>query len=283
MIDTQELPVTATATRVPSIGIFDSGVGGLSILRALHERVGQAPMIYVGDVANAPYGDRPAQRVVERSQEVAAWLIDQGAALIVIACNTATVLAIESLRSRWPSIVFVGVEPGVKPAAARSRTRRIGVMTTSATARSARLRHLIERYASDAHVHVQACTGLADVIERGVVGGAELRDALTPHCEALRTAAIDTVVLGCTHYPFVETTIRELLGPNIAVIDTATAVAERTASLWEELAPACDEAAPARVISTGAIATMAQLLLQCPGLEETEVEVLTIIPCRLPG
>ncbi len=283
MIDTQELLVPTSATRPPCIGIFDSGVGGLSILRALRDRVVDASMIYVGDVAHAPYGDRSEEHVVERSQAVAAWLIDQGASLIVIACNTATVLAIESLRARWPSIVFVGVEPGVKPAAARSRNRRIGVMATAATARSARLRHLIERYAGDAHVHVQACPGLADAIERGVVGGAELRALLMPHCDALRAAAIDTVVLGCTHYPFVEAAIRESLGPDIAVIDTATAVAERTASLWEGLAPAFDEAPLARAISTGASATMAQLLLQCPGLETTEVEVLTIIPCRPPG
>ncbi|MES2993973.1 MAG: glutamate racemase [Pseudomonadota bacterium] len=283
MIDTQELRVHARAARAPCIGIFDSGVGGLSILRALRARVGDASMIYVGDVANAPYGDRPAEHVVERSRDVAAWLIEQGAAMIVVACNTATVLAIESLRARWPSIVFVGVEPGVKPAAARSRTQRIGVMATAATAGSARLRHLIERYASDAHVHVQPCPGLADAIERGVVEGAELRALLTPHCEALRAAAVDTVVLGCTHYPIVETTIRELLGPDITLIDTATAVAERSASLWEQLAPVFDAAASARVISTGGSATMAQLLRACPGLGATDVEVLTIIPCASPG
>ena len=140
------------APRAACIGVFDSGVGGLSILRALRERLPEAPMIYIGDVAHAPYGDRCANKVCERSQQVIEWLIDRGATMVVLACNTATVLAIEVLRLRWPSIIFVGVEPGVKPAAAQSRTRRIAVMATVATAVSKRLQQLIARHAPGVHV-----------------------------------------------------------------------------------------------------------------------------------
>src|ERR1700754_2425232 len=219
--------------RTDCIGVFDSGVGGLSILRALRERLPQTSMLYVGDVAHAPYGERPVGEVVDRSIRIAQWLADQGSRMIVVACNTATVLAIEALRARWPELVFVGVEPGVKPAAARSRTRRIAVMTTAATAASARLAHLIARYAEDAYVHVQACPELASAIERGVLAGPELIEILRPYCAEIRAAAVDTVVLGCTHYPFVADAIRSQFGDEISLIDTASAIAERTASLWE--------------------------------------------------
>ena len=268
----------------PCIGVFDSGVGGLSILRALRERLPDASMLYVGDVAHAPYGDRSLQHVLERSTRIVEWLASQGATMIVVACNTATVLSIETLRARWPGLVFVGVEPGVKPAAAQSRTRRFAVMATSATARSARLQHLIERYAADAYVHVQPCPGLVDAIERGDLHGPSLRNVLEPFCDAIRDANVDTVVLGCTHYAFIEASIREWVGDNVAVIDTASAIAQRSAALWEQSRPTFDALPTVRVLSSGATGTMERLLWQCAGLDRIRVEVLTIIPSTtLPG
>ncbi|MEP6875388.1 MAG: glutamate racemase [Burkholderiales bacterium] len=262
------------STSSPCIGVFDSGVGGLSILRALHHRLASTSMIYVGDVANAPYGERAASEVIARSMRIVEWLAGQGATMIVVACNTATVLAIEALRARWPTLVFVGVEPGVKPAAARSCTRRIAVMVTAATATSGRLQHLITRYASDAHVHVQTCIGLADAIERGALDGPALFDVLRPFCAEVVAANVDTVVLGCTHYPFVEESIRALLGPDITLIDTASAIADRAASLWEQT-PAVFEPEPhLRAMSTGTSETMRVLLRRCPGLEDIEIESL---------
>jgi len=283
MNEMPHLPDVAAPRPRPFIGVFDSGVGGLSILRALRKRLPDASMLYVGDVAHAPYGDRSEQQVFERSTKIVEWLAAQGATMVVIACNTATVLSIEALRARWPGLVFVGVEPGVKPAAARSRTRRFAVMATAATARSARLQHLIARYAEGAHVHVQPCPGLVDAIERGELQGAALLDALTPHCNAIREANVDTVVLGCTHYPFVEAAIRDLLGANVVVIDTAIAIAERSASLWEKSMPTWDKSPTLRVLSSGATGTMRRLLGECPGLDRVEVEVLIIIPSTLPG
>jgi glutamate racemase len=272
-----------SAPPTPSIGVFDSGVGGLSILRALHERLPDASMVYVGDVAHAPYGDRCADDVIARSSQVVAWLIAMGATMIVVACNTATVLAIETMRARWPATVFVGVEPGVKPAAARSRTRRIAVMSTAATATSDRLRHLIARYAADAHVHVQPCPGLVDTIERGVIDGPGLLAVLKPHCDAIREACVDTVVLGCTHFPFVEASIRALLGDTMMLVDTAAAIAERSAALWEQSLPLFGGSPTFRVVSTGATGTMQLMLARCPGLGHIAVEVVTIIPTTQPG
>ena len=282
MNDTLESPDLREAPRDACIGVFDSGVGGLSILRALRARLPDASIIYVGDVAHAPYGSRSADDVRERSLRVSEWLIGHGAAMIVVACNTATVLAIEVLRARWPAIVFVGVEPGIKPAAAMSRARRIAVMATAATAGSERLRYLIARHAQGTHVHVQACEGLAQAIERGALQGKALLDALAPHCDAVRDANVDVVVLGCTHYRFVETAIRELLGRQVTVVDTATAVADRGAALWKQAPRDPGAASALRVLSTGATDTMQALLSQCAGLMHARIEVLTIIP-SLPG
>ena len=156
-------------------------------------------------------------------------------------------------------------------------------MATAATASSERLRHLIARYADDAHVHVQPCPGLADAIERGLLCGPALLDVLKPHCDAIRAANVDTVVLGCTHYAFVESSIRASLGTQVNVIDTATAITERSASLWEQSLPGFDSSPAVRVVSTGATGTMQLLLAECAGLDHITVEVLTIIPSTLPG
>ena len=162
--------------------MFDSGVGGLSVLDALRRRVPDTSLIYIGDVAYAPYGERPTTEVIERCQRIVAQLAGFGARIIVVACNTATVLGIDAMRQRWPALHFVGVEPGVKPAVAATRSKRIAVMATPATAKSARLRHLVETFASGVHVHVEPCAGLAATIERGVHAGPELGALLAPLC-----------------------------------------------------------------------------------------------------
>ena len=263
-------PTTSTSC----IGVFDSGVGGLSVLNALKRRLPQASFVYIGDVAHAPYGERDPVEVVERCQRLVAWLADRGAHTMVVACNTATVLGIDAMRQRWPALRFVGVEPGVKPAVAATRTRRIAVMTTPATAASARLRFLIEAFAPGIHVHVEPCPGLAAIIERGVVHeGHELTAVLAPLCARVRAAQVDTVVLGCTHYPFVAPAIRALLGDAVHLIDTASAVAERVGVVSDD---ANDGPVNLRVLSTGAIGPMQRLLAHCRDLETVEVEPLPI-------
>lgn len=260
----------------PCIGVFDSGVGGLSVLRELHRRLPSAALTYIGDVAFSPYGARPADEVLARCERIVGHLADQGAALIVVACNTATVHAIETLRAHWPALEFVGVEPGVKPGMAHSRTGRIAVMATIATVRSARMRRLLDQHAPGVHVHLQACPGLADAIEQGTLDGPALAKVLTPFCDRIRAADVDTVVLACTHYPFVATEIQRLLGPGVTLINTAAAVAERVASVWTK---AHAENAPAprlRVRSTGSTQTLQRLLHECPGFETVQVEALAL-------
>jgi glutamate racemase len=216
----------------PCIGVFDSGVGGLSVLVALRERLPRAPLRYVADSAFAPYGDRPPAEVIDRSTRIVQRLLDHGATLVVVACNTATALAIEVLRQRWPQVPFVGVEPGIKPAVALSRNKRIGVMATRATVASERVRGLVQRHAGEAFVHLQACPGLADAIEAGV-GSLELEAVLKAPCDAMKHAKVDTVVLGCTHYPFAAQEIKRLLGDGVTLVDTAHAIAARAEALWQ--------------------------------------------------
>ena len=231
-----------TATAAPHIGLFDSGIGGLSVLRALRRLLPGARCSYIADTACTPWGDRPADWVVARCAQLSAWLIEQpgdkqgeaGADLVLVACNTGTTQAIAALRARWPGLPFVGVEPGIKPAVAASRNRRVAVMATRGTLGSPRLRQLVNHHAGDAQVLRLPCPGLVEAIERADDGEAALL-ALSAQLDeiaaTLRQAGVDTVVLGCTHYPLVADALQQRLGPAVQLVDTAEAVARRVASL----------------------------------------------------
>lgn len=240
----------------PRIGVFDSGVGGLSLLRALHRRLPHACLHYVADSAYAPYGERDEAEIRERSLRIAAHLVAEGATLLVLACNTATAAAIDTLRARWPGIPVVGIEPGLKPALAATRCGRVGVMATSATLRSARFRSLLAREAGDRSVHLQACTGLADAIERHDPGDSRLTDLVERHCAPLRAAGVDAVALGCTHYPLVIDAIRHALGTAVRVIDTSDAVAEQVARRFGAASTGADPCPAALLETTGNVARL---------------------------
>ena len=219
----------------PEIGVFDSGVGGFTVLRELRALLPDAPLRYLADTAYAPYGGRPPEQIRDRSLAIATHLIDRGAGLIVIACNTATAHGIEALRARWPGVAFVGTEPGIKPAVAASANGRIGLLATPATAASARLKALIERHAAGRRVIVQGCPGIVEHIEAGDLGSAELRALVARHVAPLRAAGVDTALLGCTHYPLIEPLWQQALGPQVRLLRIETAVARRAAELWRAL------------------------------------------------
>jgi glutamate racemase len=218
------------------IGVFDSGVGGFTVLRELHALLPTAPLRYLADTAYAPYGNRGPEEIRARSIAITEHLVERGATLIVVACNTATAHAIEALRARWPALPFVGTEPGIKPAVAATRNGRIGLLATPATAASARLRALIERHAGEREIVVQGCAGIVDRIERGDLDSAELRALVNLYCEPLRRAGVDTALLGCTHYPLIEPLWQAALGPNVELLRIETAVARRAAGLWTPMA-----------------------------------------------
>lgn len=229
--------------------MFDSGVGGLSILRAVRTRLPSLPIHYVADSAYAPYGERGEAEIRDRCERITRHLLQQGARLVVVACNTATAVAIDALRKAHPGVPFVGVEPGLRPALASSRSRHVAIMATPATLRSARFDALLQREAAGGRVHLQACAGLAAAIERGRRDDPRLQALIALHAGQVRDAGVDVVALGCTHYPFVRAELEAVLGDRVLVIDTADAVAAQVARLWGQ--GHSDAPAACRIETTG--------------------------------
>ena len=231
------------------IGVFDSGVGGLSVLRALRRQWPKAPLLYVADSGHAPYGERSPDYVLARSRHIMDHLRAEGAAGMVIACNTATAIAVQALRADCPEFPIVGVEPGLKPAAQATRNGRIGVMATPGTLASEKFARLVAAQAQGVVVVPQPCPGLARLIENGNLQAPALVASIEAHAAALRAAEVDTVVLGCTHYAFVHAQIQAAMGPDVLIVDTAEAVARHASrSLHDRVV---DSDAPARLQTTG--------------------------------
>ena len=215
------------ASAVPSerpVGVFDSGVGGLSVLRALREELPHEHFLYVADSGCAPYGDRTAQFVIERATTITEFLAREGAKAIVVACNTATAVAVESLRARF-AMPIVAIEPAVKPAASRTRSRVVGVLATTGTLSSPNMAKLLAAYGSDVEFVIQPCPGLADQVEKGELDSEETRALVKRYLRPVIDKGADIVVLGCTHYPFLRPIIEDVAGPAVDIIDPATAVA----------------------------------------------------------
>lgn len=209
-----------------SIGVFDSGVGGLSVLRHIRHALSDERLIYVADSGHVPYGDKPASYIEARSVTLTRFLIEQGADAIVVACNTATAAAAATLRSRF-SLPIIAMEPAVKPAVAASRNSIIGVLATIGTLESARFAALLERYGGNAEIITQGCPGLVEQIERGDLSGPETRALVERYTAPLLARGADTLILGCTHYSFLAPLIREVAGADIALVDTGAAVAQQ--------------------------------------------------------
>ena len=210
------------------IGIFDSGVGGLTILRAIRDALPHEDLVYVADSAHLPYGEKAPEFIRGRAMAITEFMVDQGVKAVVVACNTATATALGALRARF-ALPFVGVEPAVKPAAIATRSGVIGVLATPATLASERFRALVDRFASAARVLQQPCTGLAEHIERGSIDDEATETLLRAFVEPMLTAGADTIVLGCTHYPFVAHIVQRIAGPRATVIENGTAVARELA------------------------------------------------------
>ncbi|MES2901550.1 MAG: glutamate racemase [Pseudomonadota bacterium] len=227
----------AVAPSEAPIGVFDSGVGGLSVLRHIRAQLPHEHLLYFADSGFAPYGDKPEQVVVERSLAVAEFLVARGAKAIVVACNTATVAAIKVLRAHYPDMPIVGVEPGLKPAAAASRNGKVGVMATAGTLAGEKFLSLREQISetSKAQFLLQPCVGLVEQIELAELGSDETRAMLTRFIAPLLDAGADTLVLGCTHYPFVQGVIESIIADinerEVVLVDTGDAVARQLGRL----------------------------------------------------
>ncbi|MDY6847236.1 MAG: glutamate racemase [Chloroflexota bacterium] len=209
------------------IGMFDSGVGGLSVLRAIRSELPNEDVLYLADQAHIPYGSKSKKKIRRFAVEITRFLIDQGAKLIVVACNTASAAALHDLRDRFPSVSFVGMEPAVKPAAETTRTGKVGVLATSTTFAGDLYSSVVERFAKHVTIYKSACPGLVEEIESGGLETPETRKILEEALAPMLEAGIDTVVMGCTHYPFVIPLIEEITGPEVRTIDPAPAIARQ--------------------------------------------------------
>ena len=209
-----------------SIGVFDSGVGGLSVLREIRQALPDEDLAYVADSGAAPYGDRPAAFIAARAESIAGFLIGEGAKAIVVACNTATAVAVRALRSTF-TVPIVAIEPAVKPASEASTSGVIGILATSQTLASASFSRLAERYGTNTRILLQPCPGLVEQIERGELDGSTTRTLVERYVQPLVEQGADTIVLGCTHYPFVRPLIASVAGPGVSLLDPAVAVARQ--------------------------------------------------------
>ena len=213
------------------IGVFDSGLGGLSVLAAIEQRLPQADLCYLADFACAPYGDKGDDFIRDRALAISRYFVARGCSLIVVACNTATAAAISMLREALPTITVIGVEPGVKPAAASSRSGRIAVLSTELTARSVRLASLVQRYAQDVVVDILPCPGWADQVDTLCLDTPEFMAAIRKVLVPVLDAGADRIVIGCTHYSFLEPQISHIIAGRAELVDVASAIAEQCVRL----------------------------------------------------
>jgi len=231
-------PITSQQNNLISntapIGIFDSGVGGLSIFNCVAELLPNEQLIYVADTMHAPYGDKSDDEIIERVNTVADALITRGCKMIVVACNTATVTAITQLRERV-TIPIIGVEPAIKPAALTSHNKSIAILATQATSTNQRFLTLVDKHKQDADVHIQPCPGLVELIENHKINSTKFDDLLKTYLANVLSKNSDTIVLGCTHYPFFADKIKTIVGENVVLMETAKPVTAQLKRRLEQL------------------------------------------------
>ena len=253
--------MSSPATAPDPIGVFDSGIGGVSVLLEIQRALPAEDLIYVADSAYAPYGDKPAAEIQVRALRIVEILLEHRVKAIVVACNTATGVAVDALRARW-SLPFVAIEPAVKPAAAATKTGVVGVLATRQTIASPRFARLAETWANGARILAQPCPGLVEQIERGELATDKTRDLVASFVRPLVEQGADTLVLGCTHYPFVEPLIAAAAGPGVAIMNPAAAVARELRRRLAESALLSPATRPGttRFLTSGSPQSLADML-----------------------
>lgn len=221
------------SSEMPPIGVIDSGVGGLSVLKELNKVFHHTDFHYIADSAWCPYGDKSAEKITERVDRLTSHLITKGCASVVIACNSATIAAVEYLRTIHP-IQFTGMEPAIKPAAALTKTHVVGVLATEASLSGERFHKLVNDHGNGIKIITTSCPLFVELVEKGITSGSEVDSAIRMYTKDMLENNADVIVLGCTHYPFLKQRIQELVGDGITLIDTGTAVADRTLTCYEE-------------------------------------------------
>ncbi len=252
------------------IGIFDSGVGGLSVLREVRRQYPAEGLIYIADQAHVPYGERSREEVLGYSLAIIRFLIKKRVKLVIIACNTASAVALAELRKLYPELPFVGMEPAVKPAAEETRTGVVGVLATPATFQGDLYASTVEKFARGIKILQDTCSGLVGQIEKGRIDSPETRLILERALEPMIDQGVDEIVMGCTHYPFVISLIREIAGEDIAVIDPSPAVARQAGRLLEkyDLLDQSGGKRSTKFYTTGDLGPFSEVLESLLGLKE---------------
>jgi glutamate racemase len=248
-----DFPVSSLPLHERPIGVLDSGVGGLSVLREIRALLPAEPIVYLADQGHVPYGPRTIEQVRAFSIRIARFLIDQQAKLIVVACNTASAAALHPLRAAFPAVPFVGMEPAVKPAARDTRTGVIGVIATAATFQGELFASVVGRFAQGVRVETLACPEFVLLAEAGDTASPAARDAVHRCLGPLIAAGIDQLVLGCTHFPFLKAAIQAEVGPGVTIVDPSPAIARQTGRMLDErgLRRPADDLAPVIYYTTG--------------------------------
>lgn len=232
-------------TSLKPIGLFDSGVGGISIMKEVRRLLPDEDLLYYADSAHCPYGTKPPEIIRARAFAIGDFLLSRGAKIIVVASNTTSVTSLDAVRQRY-SIPVVGVEPAVKPAVAVTKNGRIGVLATGVTLAGERFNSLVERFGNGVEVYTQPCPGLVEMVESGRCRHPETEDLLAGYLEPLLDRGADTIVLGCTHYPFLRPLVEKLAGGGVSIIDTGEAVARQVLRVLEQCGLAADRPAGGR-------------------------------------
>lgn len=257
------------------LGIFDSGVGGLSVLREVRNQLPYEDLIYIADQAHVPYGERSRDEVFGFSDGIVRFLLKKQAKLVIIACNTASAVALADLRLKYPSLPFVGMEPAVKPAAAETTTGVVGVLATPATFQGDLYASTVERFAKGVKILQDTCPGLVKQIEGGQIESEVTKDILQRALHPMLEEGVDEVVMGCTHYPFVIPLIKEIVGEGVEVIDPAPAVARQAGRLLSEFDLKKGEMKSGKLsfYTTGETGALDMLLKTLLGIESCSVKL----------
>ena len=261
------------------IGVFDSGVGGLTVVRALLEQLPNERFIYFGDTARVPYGPKSPDTVRRYSRQIASWLVEQDVKAVVVACNTATAHALETLRESLEVPVVGVVEPGARAAIERTRNNTVGVIGTAGTIASGAYERAIHRLAADTVVHATACPLFVPLVEEGWTDHEATRLIAREYLQPVREAGVDTLVLGCTHYPLLASVIGDVMGPGVALIDSAEETARETARVLQQraLSATSSEASSHRFVASDApdrVLAIGQRLLG-PTIRDVELVTFT--------
>ena len=240
------------------VGIFDSGAGGLSVFREIFKLLPGERFIYYSDNANCPYGEKSREYIIDRARAITSFLMDKGADIIVVACNTATAAAISTLRNEFP-VIFIGMEPAIKPAAQQTRTGVVGVLATAGTLKATKYIDTKEKWSQDIKVVEHIGQGFVELVENGTVTGPEAEAIVEQSVRPLVEAGADTIVLGCTHYPFLSETIMKVAGRPITLIDPAPAVAKHLLEVMQENSLVKNDGFSMELNSSGDMTTLKQI------------------------